>query len=140
MCLEKSSIFKENYSKPLVADEDIVVYKTLDHRDVFTGKEVIRTPYQFYPISFKDGKCVMDGYLECYPNTSVSFGFHSYVDKESADISCIIFAESGMTKHWAIIPKGGRYFLGNYGDAVSDKLIIFETRKDFKKYRKGIFV
>lgn len=137
MCLEKSSIFKAHYSKPLVADEDIVVYKTLDYRNVFTGEKVIRTPYQFYPISFKDGKCVMDGYLECNLNKSVSFGFHSYVDEEKADLSCKCFTETEMTKHLAIIPKGGRYFLGNDGDAVSDKLIIFETKEDFMEYSRN---
>lgn len=136
MCLVKSSIFKRNYSKPLVADEDIVVYKALDHRNIFTGEKVIRTPYQFYPISFKDGKCVMDGYLECNRFKSVSYGFHSYVDEEKADMSCKCFPETEMTKHWAIIPKGGRYFLGNDGDVVSDKLIIFETKENFMEYRK----
>ena len=134
MCLVKSSIFKAHYSKPLVADEDIVVYKALDHRDAFTGKKTLRTPYQFYPISFKDGKCIMDGYLECTLNKSVSFGFHSYADEKEADAKCKLFQESEMTKHWAIIPKGGRYFLGEDRDVVSDKLIIFETKEDFMQY------
>ena len=137
MCLRKSKIFEKNYSKPLVADKDIIVYKTLDHRNPFTGEKVLRTPYQFFPINFIDGKCVLDGNLECKPDEWVYVGFHSYVDEKQANMDCIEFPLTKMTKHWGIIPKGSKYFLGNDGDVVSNKLIIFETRKHFREYRRS---
>ena len=41
-----------------------------------------------------------------------------------------------MTKHWAIIPKSSKYYIGVDYDVVSDNLIVFRTREDFRKYKK----
>ena len=59
MCLRISNIHKENKNKPFIAEKDIIVFKALDHYDILEGKKSICTPYQFYPIDFIDGKCVM---------------------------------------------------------------------------------
>lgn len=136
MCLTKSAIYKKNYSKPSVAEKDIIVYKALDHRDAITGKKILCTPYRFHPISFTNGKCVMAGVLECENEICVNIGFHSYVNEGEVKRVCKTFPETKMTKHWGVIPKGSKYFLGIKGDIVSNNLIIFKTREDFRKYIK----
>lgn len=137
MCLVKSEIHKKDFSKPFIAEKDIIVYKTLDHRNSFTGEKRLCTPYRYHPISFTDGKCVMAGNLECENEIGVNIGFHSYVNEGKAKISCKAFTETKMTKHWSIIPKGSKYFLGKHEDIVSNNLIIFKTRGDFRKYRRN---
>ena len=137
MCLIKSTIHIKDYSKPFVAEKDIIVYKALDHRDSSTGKKTLRTPYQYCPISFTDGKCVMDGDLECTYDKNVSIGFHTFTSEGLISLVCEMFTATKMTKHWAIIPKGSKYFIGIEDEIVSNKLIIFKTREDFRKYRRS---
>ena len=137
MCLTKSTIHRKNYSKPFVAEKDIIVYKALDHRDSLTRKKTLCTPFRYHPISFTDGKCVMAGNLECENKICVNIGFHSYVNEKEVKRVCEGFPETKMTKHWAIIPKDSKYFLGEDGYIVSNKLIIFKTREDFREYRRN---
>ena len=80
----------------------------------------------------------MDGGLECTKDKVVSIGFHAFTNEESIKLTCKVFPETKMTKHWAIIPKGSKYFLGKDGnEIVSNKLIIFRTREDFREYRRN---
>jgi len=137
MCLRISNIHKEKNNKPFIAKKDIIVFKALDHYDLFNGKKTICTPYQFYPIDFIDGKCVMksDLYTES-DSRFVNIGVHSFTKEEKAEKTCAGFPETKMTKHWAIIPKGSKYYIGVDNDIVSNNLIIFRTREDFRKYKK----
>lgn len=139
MCLTISKIHKNNNNKPFIAEKDIIVFKALDHYDLNNRKKVFCTPYQYYPIDFIDGKCVMksDLYMKSESNCYfVSIGIHSFRDEESAKVTCAGFPETKMTKHWAIIPKGSKYYIGDNNDIVSDNLIIFRTREDFREYKK----
>lgn len=136
MCLTISNIHKENNNKPFIAEKDMIVFKALDHYDLFKGKKTICTPYQFYPISFTDGKCVMKSDLNKIDSRFVDIGIHSYRKEEKAEISCLAYTETKMTKHWAIIPKGSKYYIGVDNDVVSNNLIVFRTREDFRKYKK----
>ena len=80
----------------------------------------------------------MDGGLECTKDKVVSIGFHAFTNEESIKLTCKVFPETKMTKHWAIIPKGSKYFLAEDKDEiVSNKLIIFKTREDFREYRRN---
>lgn len=137
MCLTISNIHKNNNNKPFIAEKDIIVFKALDHYDLSNRKKVFCTPYQYYPIDFFDGKCIMKSDL--YKDIDCCFvriGIHSFRDEKSAKETCAGFTETKMTKHWAIIPKGSKYYIGNDNDIASDNLIIFRTRKDFSEYKK----
>ena len=52
----------------------------------------------------------------------VENGIHSYVEKRFT---------TGM--HYAIIPKGTKFFIGCEGDVVSEKLIIYKRKPLFFK-------
>ena len=66
----------------------------------------------------------------------VDVGVHAFTSEERINIRCNMFPETKMTKHWAVIPKGSKYFIGDLDDIVSNKLIIFRTREDFRKYKR----
>ena len=134
MCLTKSNIHKSNYFKPFVAEKDIIVYKALDHCDIY-GTKKICTPYQNYSINFVDGKCVMASKMG-KNKYNVDVGIHSYITEERIKKTCDFFPETKMTKHWAVIPKGSEYFIGDREDIVSNNLIIFKSREHFRKYKK----
>ena len=55
-------------------------------------------------------------------NGRVEEGIHSYVEKRFTP---------GM--HYAIIPKGTKFFIGCGGDVVSEKLIIYKKKPLFFK-------
>ena len=135
MCLIKSIIHKNNYSKPFIAEKDIIVYKALDHCDTF-GNKCICTPYMYYPIVFVNGKCIISSVLLTNSKPYVDFGVHAFVNEEKIKSTCDFFPETKMTKHWAIIPKGSEYYLGQEEDIVTNELIVFKTREEFRKYRR----
>ena len=133
MCLRKSNIHKGKLSLPFVAENDIIVYKALDHLDT-DGNKCCCTPYQYFPITFIYGMCILNAVLEKEKNFYVNIGIHSFSKEKRCDNTCSIFIENEMKKHWAVIPKGSEYFVGIDDDIVSDNLIIFNTREDFEKY------
>ena len=135
MCLIKSIIHKKDYSKPFIAEKDIIVYKALDHCDCFGNKRIC-TPYRYYPIVFVNGKCIISSVLPRSGSLYVDFGVHAFVNEEKIKRTCHFFPETKMTKHWAIIPKGSKYYIGQEEDIVTNELIVFKTRKEFRKYRK----
>lgn len=135
MCLVKSIIHKKDYSKRFIAEKDIIVYKALDHCDTF-GNKCICTPYMYYPIVFVNGKCIISSVLTTSDSPYVSVGVHAFRTEERIKRTCDFFPETKMTKHWAIIPKGSKYYIGQEEDIVTNKLIVFKTREEFRKYRK----
>jgi len=135
MCLEKSYIHKE-LNKPFIAKNNIIVYKALDAKK-YDGTKCTCTPYMYLPIVFFEGKCVMNE-----PNMEINGeyiykGLHSYTTEKRCKITCDEFHhETGTRKFWAVIPKGSRFFVGNEHEIVSDNLIIFKNREEFRKYKK----
>lgn len=136
MCLVKSDIHKNNWDNPFIAQNNIVVYKALDTK-TYNGVKNICTPYRYLPIVFFDGKCVMnESNMDIY-GEFINKGIHAYTTEERCKITCNMFHdETGTKKFWAVIPKGSRFFVGNGDDIVSDNLIIFKTREEFRKYKK----
>ena len=39
-------------------------------------------------------------------------------------------------QHYAIIPKGTKFYIGTYQDVVSNELIVFEKLKDYSNYKQ----
>ena len=136
MCLEKSNIHNKNLDKPFIAQNDIVVYKALDTK-TYDGIKNVCTPYMYRPIVFFEGKCVMhEPNMEICGNC-IDKGLHAYTTEKRCKITCDMFHdETGTRKFWAVIPKGSKFFVGNEDDIVSDNLIIFKTREEFRKYKK----
>ena len=119
------------------AKADILVYKCLDE----CGGNY-STPFYYFPVYFEDGKCVLKVKHFTYNNDEkviiVEEGIHSYYNKSSAQkIESVFYNTYGTNRHYAIIPKGVKYYIGNDGDVVSTELIIFETEEDYNQYVKS---
>lgn len=122
-------------SPKMIAKTDLVVYKCLDHRPV------ICTPFQGFPINFINGeKYLVMRHKELH-GLEVFHGFihegvHAYYNKKKADLICTGFQRTKTKTHYAIIPNGCEYYLGNSGDIVSTDMIVFRTREDYRKYKR----
>lgn len=120
-----------NQSKPLIAKEDITVYKALDEIneiDALVNKLVTYyvTPYRYYPMEFNKlyiNKQEEDVFrLPFY--TSVGKGFyHAYSNLESIPTS--VLWNHNIYK--AIIPKGSIYYMNS--NAIASKQIIILKEK-----------
>ena len=121
MCLAIDKGFHKN-NEPLIAERNIRVYKCLD-MDQFG----ITTPFMYYPIEFdEEGKCILiSKKLELTSQDTIREGIHACRTKKAAEFICFMFPEAGTTTFKAIIPKGTKYFIGNNGDIVSEKIIIY---------------
>ena len=116
MCLKIS----EDHPKRLTAEEDILVFKTLNVKDnsPFYGMEY--KPGETYTAemvvvrwkSRAKGRGVRRGQVEQ--------GLHAYVDHPSNTKNYHYVSDKvvGM-----MIPKGGHYYIGATGDIVSDILV-----------------
>lgn len=127
------------------AKADILVYKCLDE-----CIERYCTPFRYFPVYFEKGKCVLNVKHFTYRkyrkviNSNyivnefrVEGGIHSFRNEWGALKLVKDFHEKdGTNKHYAIIPKGANYYIGDKGDVVSTELIVFETKKDYKEYVK----
>lgn len=139
MCLyihpryHKKNIF--NHYKPLVAKENILVYKWL-HRigDVYI------TPFLYERVPLSCGQALLSvkKFKVIYFSgdiVSVNQGIHAktvnekHLDKDDLD-GIKRFAE----EHLAVIPKGARFYIGDEQDVVSDRLFIYESAEDYLNF------
>ncbi len=117
MCLKVNRVFHP-IAEPLIAQQDILVYKYLNKKTF--GFE---TPYRCYPIRFKfkkyykypETKIGITGSFECYE------GIHSF--KYNARMNNLFCA---------IIPKGSEFYVGYEDDIVSNNLTIYKNKTEFK--------
>lgn len=117
MCLE----LKSSDVKRIKADADIICYKVI----IISGGHY-KTPYRKSVI--KIGGCY-SGRLRKEPNSTINFGFHSFMDKESAiDIAYYISKSTEIVR--CVIPKGSWYYeglFGNYKCYASNKINYLEV-------------
>lgn len=129
---------------PLVAEHSILVYKILER---YMGKKYnnqYHTPYMGTPINFCDEGDNMYFYKTTrlqkdLTNTYISKGIHSFFDKKTAidDVNTYNEAELfRMSIHYAVIPKGSKFYIGEDGDIVSTNLVVFKRKKDYDKNKK----
>ncbi len=106
--------------KPNIAKEDIKVYKALD---CFNG--VYQTPYRGYTMKegehyYQTGKIFGTSITKRWGTArleiNITQGLHAWLKRKSA-----VGAANNIIE--MIIPKGSKYFIGMYGDIVSDNLI-----------------
>lgn len=126
-----------NIPKPLVAQEDILVYKWVEC-DNFNFNHFY-TPYQQKVVEFDEkGVAILDSGVKSKkvpftifiaPNGRfyVSKGIHSFNSQRKA-VHINVFTMN------SIIPKGTKFYIGGSGDIVSQKLIIFKTKTDYWEY------
>ena len=145
MCLVTSNDYhkKDNNRnvKCFVAKEDILVYKCLD----CTNGEY-STPFQYMPIVFTKGKYVynkvkMSQKIGCRirENALVSKGIHTYSTKNAAiALSKSLYGRNGTSMHYAVIPKGSNFYIGNNDDIVSNNLIVYRDKRCFDRHYPSI--
>lgn len=116
----------------LTAKTDILVYKCLD----FYGINYC-TPFMYMLVNFNNGRAELKSQLIKTDKNCVEIGIHSYFNKNNAVATSRLFhATHGTSTHYAIIPKGSRYYIGKDDDTASERLIIFRTKKSFDTYCK----
>jgi hypothetical protein len=122
-----------------VATEDVVVYKNLREEypqgktKIFGRKIGVRlySPnqgfiYEINKLYKADLTRGMRSYIDASSNEiEINDGLHAWATQDIA----VQRAQGSNYSTWkAIIPKGGRYFVGKNGDIVSDSLIIKRWR------------
>ena len=150
MCLYISTNFHHavngEYRARKVGRKPLLVWKLLEYNEDIRG---YATPYQYLPITFKNGMKVVNGvgfspvvkksYSYDIVSTAVNEGVHAYRTKDRA-INATIEA---LANKWefvrfpAIIPSGERYFIGKDGDIVASQMIIFKSTVSLNKYLNG---
>ena len=145
MCLIASNDYhkKDNNRNVecFVAKEDILVYKCLDCE---SGEYC--TPFQYMPIVFTKGKYVynkvkMSQKIGCgiRENALVSKGIHAYSTKGKAIMVAKDYHETnGTSMHYAVIPKGSNFYIGNNDDIVSNNLIVYRDKRCFDRHYPNI--
>ena len=145
MCLVASKFYHKENSKHnvkcFVAKEDILVYKCLDCND---GEYC--TPFQYMPIVFTKGKYVynkvkMSQKIGCgiRKNALVSEGIHAYSTRDKAIKVAKDFRKSnGTYMHYAVIPKGSNFYIGDNADVVSNNLIVYREKRCFDRHYPSI--
>ena len=150
MCLSVNLGFhkvKDNKPIALVAKQSILVYKVLR----IEGKHYY-TPFIAKGINFDD-----EYGMFFYKTTRFSFdkeylskhnykhlvvkGAHSYVNLARANYDKIFFEIlSGSTTtthiHYAIIPKGSKFYIGNDSDIASSNLVVFENETKYNENKE----
>lgn len=145
MCLITSKFYHKEDSnhnvKCLVAKEDILVYKCLDCND---GKYC--TSFRYMPIVFTRGKYVynkvkMSQKIGCgiRENALVSKGIHSYRAKDKAiKVAKEFNYINGTSMHYAVIPKGSNFYVGQSDDIASNNLIVYREKRCFDRHYPSI--
>lgn len=127
MCLYKDKK-KHPFNRPLVAKEDIVCYKQLEHRR-FAKVYVTPCTYSVVPAECVEKKVpfkavILNKFEFIWKHilgfsTVVTNGFiHSYVYNPSFNFLYTTFK--------CIIPKGTKYFIGDDHDYASEQIIFVE--------------
>ena len=148
--LKRTGLFKFSV-KPMVAENDIVVYKCVERG----GDGWLRTPYRYMPIHFDaNGVCELDCQYDGLPIKTkfgekefdenhvyfnnrrfplnflpprkvekCGYGFHAYTDVFSA---FRLGSYHGWVVLTAVIPKGAHVFYGMNSDICASKMIIYD--------------
>ena len=153
MCLSVNLNFhKVKNGKPiaLVAKQSILVYKVLEVK----GRHY-RTPYMSKAVNFDDEygmffykttRFSIDRVRFFYQGREyreylVARGIHSHIDLAKANctisyikILCDLNAIPNI--HYAIIPKGSKFYIGAEGDIASSNLVVFENEVKYNENKE----
>ena len=142
MCLSVNLDFhKVKNDKPiaLVAKQSILVYKVLE----IEGKHYY-TPFISKGINFdneygmffyKTTKFSID--RDDQHHYDVLRGIHSCIDFDKANCISGYFKIFGVSNiHYAIIPKGSKFYIGNDCDIASSNLVVFENEAKYNENKE----
>ncbi|MDY5646219.1 MAG: hypothetical protein SPF22_04340 [Candidatus Onthovivens sp.] len=72
-------------------------------------------------------------------NALVSKGIHAYIAKDKAvEISKSFCYYCGTSMHYAVIPKGSNFYVGQSDDIVSNNLIVYREKRCFDRHYPSI--
>lgn len=128
-----------------VAEKDIPCVKVVVHRSWFFGLiKHWKSPMYNKDIKRKYNQVLYDiehlkldqEEIRLRGDFIINQGYHTFIDEESTKLLFISpeFFHQNYKKHYAIIPKGAEYCIGEWGTLVSNKLIVFSSKKKFDKY------
>ena len=142
MCLSVNLDFhKVKNDKPiaLIAKQSILVYKVLE----IEGKHYY-TPFISKGINFdneygmffyKTTKFSID--RDDQHHYDVLRGIHSCIDFDKANCISGYFKIFGVSNiHYAIIPKGSKFYIGSDCDIVSSNLVVFENEAKYNENKE----
>lgn len=148
MCLSVNLNFhKVKNDKPiaLVAKQSILVYKMLEIKN-----NHYRTPYMNKAVNFDDEYGMFFYkttrfsinrtyfYKKCHYD--VSRGIHSFFDFDKANCAKdyhLNFDLNITTNiHYAIIPKGSKFYIGSNYDIASSNLVVFENETKYNENKE----
>ena len=148
MCLSVNLDFhkvKDNKPIALVAKQSILVYKVLEVKN-----KHYRTPYMLKGINFDDeygmffykttrfsiNRTHYSYYYTQY-HYDVSKGIHSYFVFDKAKHTNDFLQGLGVSNiHYAIIPKGSKFYIGIDSDIVSSNLVVFENEAKYNENKE----
>ena len=148
MCLSVNLDFhKVKNDKPiaLVAKQSILVYKMLEIKN-----KHYRTPYMLKGINFDDEygmffyKTTRFGINRTYSykryHYDVLRGIHSYFDFDTANCAKDYHTNFDLSIttniHYAIIPKGSKFYIGSNYDIASSNLVVFENKAKYNENKE----
>ncbi len=145
MCLSVNLDFhkvKNNKPIALVAKQSILVYKVLEVKN-----NHYYTPYMLKAANFDD-----EYGMFFYKTTRFSInrthyygqyhydvlrGIHSYFDFDKAKHTSDFLLTLGVSNiHYAIIPKGSKFYIGTEGDIASSNLVVFENETKYNENKE----
>ena len=72
-------------------------------------------------------------------NALVSKGIHAYSTRDKAImVAKEFYNTNGTSMHYAVIPKGSNFYIGNNDDVVSSNLIVYREKRCFDRYYPNI--
>ena len=116
------------YYRPIIAEEDLKVYKILK-KPMFG---ITKTPIMKKVLWFRRGMIQQKSKLGLgyFPLCRyVNEGIHSFVSSTPK-------ITHGEETFIAVIPKGSKLYIGRNGDAVSTELIVFRNDSVYNEYCK----
>lgn len=145
MCLSVSLNFhKVKNDKPiaLVAKQSILVYKVLEIKN-----KHYRTPYMSKAVNFDDEYgmffykttrfSINRTYFYKKYHYDVLRGIHSYFDFDKAKHTSDFLLTLGVSNiHYAIIPKGSKFYIGSNCDIASSNLVVFENETKYNENKE----
>ena len=145
MCLSVNLNFhKVKNDKPiaLVAKQSILVYKMLEVKN-----NHYRTPYMNKAVNFDDEYgmffykttrfSINRTYFYKKYHYDVSRGIHSFFDFDKAKHTNYFLQSLGVSNiHYAIIPKGSKFYIGTDGDIASSNLVVFENETKYNENKE----
>lgn len=148
MCLSVNLNFhKVKNDKPiaLVAKQSILVYKMLEVKN-----NHYRTPYMNKAVNFDDEYgmffykttrfSINRTYFYKKYYYDVSRGIHSFFDFDKADkakhTSDFLLTLGVSNIHYAIIPKGSKFYIGSNYDIASSNLVVFENETKYNENKE----